>query len=67
MERVIQAHAMVENQLRHSYAASNSIPCYVDAEEVSNLIYFPCSDYRKNISGQVIGVDGFTETLHPRK
>lgn len=25
-----------------------------------------CSDYGRHISGQIIGVDGHTETLYPR-
>ena len=70
MERVIQAHAKSEGlepeEVRYSYAIGTSMQCYVDPEEVSNLICFLCSDYGKHISGQIVGVDGFTETLYPR-
>ena len=31
-----------------------------------DLICFLCSDLAKHISGQIIGVDGNTETLYPR-
>ena len=40
--------------------------CYVDPKEISDLIAFLASDYGRHISGQVIGVDGNTETLWPR-
>ena len=36
------------------------------AEEIADTICFLCSDYGRHISGQIIGVDGNTETLYPR-
>jgi len=70
MERIVQAHAKAEGlepeQVRHSYAIGTSMQCHVDPEEISNLICFLCSEHGKHISGQIIGVDGFTETLYPR-
>jgi len=70
MERIIEAHAEAENldpeQVRHQYAIGTSMHCYVDPEEISQLICFLCSDFAKHISGQIIGVDGHTETLYPR-
>ena len=39
---------------------------YGAAEEIADLIVFLCSDYGRHISGQIIGVDGNTETLYPR-
>ena len=35
-------------------------------EEIADLIVYLCSDYARHISGQIIGVDGNTETLYPR-
>ena len=40
--------------------------CCVDPQEISDLIAFLVSDYGRHISGQIVGVDGNTETLHPR-
>ena len=37
--------------------------CYVDPQEISDLIAYLVSDFRRHISGQIIGVDGNTETL----
>ena len=70
MDRVINAHAAAEgiepDVVRRLYAIGTSMQCYVDPEEIADLIVFLCSDYGRHISGQVIGVDGHTETLYPR-
>ena len=70
MERVIAAHAETDgiepDVVRRMYAIGTSMQCYVDPEEISQLIAFLCSDWAKNISGQIVAVDGNTETLYPR-
>ncbi|MGI9608261.1 MAG: SDR family oxidoreductase [Acidimicrobiales bacterium] len=67
MERVIAGHAALEGidpeEVRRLYAIGTSMQCYVDPQEISDLIMFLVSDYGRHISGQVIGVDGNTETL----
>ena len=71
MERVIAAHAKLENldpqAVRDLYAIGTSMQCYVDPEEIAATICFLCSDYARHISGQIVGVDGHTETLYPRR
>ena len=52
--------------VRKLYAIGTSMQTYVDPEEIADLIVFLCSDYGRHISGQIIGVDGHTETLYPR-
>ena len=70
MERVINAHAETDGLdpevVRRMYAIGTSMQCYVDPEEIADLIVFLSSDYGRHISGQIIGVDGNTETLYPR-
>jgi len=70
MERVIAAHAKTDGldpeEVRRMYAIGTSMQCYVDPEEIADLIVFLSSDYGRHISGQIIGVDGNTETLYPR-
>lgn len=70
MEGVIAAHAEAEGLdpevVRRMYAIGTSMQCYVDPQEISDLIMFLVSDYGRHISGQIIGVDGNTETLYPR-
>ncbi len=70
MDRVVQGHADVEgltpDQVRALYTKGVSMQCFVEPEEIADLIVFLCSDYGRHISGQVVGVDGHTETLWPR-
>ena len=70
MERVIRDHAaadgLPEEKVRALYAIGTSMQCYVDPEEIAGLICFLASDHGRHISGQIIGVDGHTETLYPR-
>jgi len=70
MERIIASHAEAENldpeDVRRMYAIGTSMQCYVNPEEIADMICFLCSDYAKHVSGQIIGVDGNTETLYPR-
>ena len=71
MDRVVAAHAVAEDlepdEVRRMYAIGTSMQCYVDPEEIADLIVFLCSDYGRHISGQIIGVDGNTETLYARR
>ncbi len=70
MERVISAHADAENRdpesVRRQYAIGTSMQCYVNPEEIADMICFLCSDHCRHVTGQIVGVDGFTETLYPR-
>lgn len=70
MDRVVQGHAEVEGitpeQVRALYAKGVSMNCFVDPEEIAAMIVFLCSDHGSRISGQIIGIDGHTETLWPR-
>lgn len=70
MERVISAHAETDQleveTVRRMYAIGTSMQCYVDAQEIAAMICFLCSDHARHVSGQIIGVDGHTETLYPR-
>lgn len=71
MERVIKAHAEAEGldpeEVRRLYGIGVSMQCYVDPEEIADMICFLCSDYGRHVSGQIVGVDGHTETLYPRQ
>ena len=70
LERVISAHAEAEKldteTVRRMYKIGTSMQCFVDPEEIAELICFLSSDSAKHISGQIVGVDGNTETLYPR-
>lgn len=70
MDRVVAGYAArtgdSEDAIRHQYAIGTSMQCYVDPQEISDLIAYLVSDYGRHISGQIIAVDGNTETLFPR-
>ncbi len=70
MERIIAAHAQTDNidpeEVHCLYAIGTSMQCYVDPQEIADMICFLCSNYGRHVSGKIIGVDGNTETLYPR-
>jgi NAD(P)-dependent dehydrogenase (short-subunit alcohol dehydrogenase family) len=70
MDRVVAAHALAEEldpeDVRRAYAVGTSMQCFVEPEEIADLIVFLGSDHGRHISGQIIAVDGNTETLYPR-
>ena len=70
MDRVVDAHAKTTGQskdeVRRQYGLGTSMQCWIDGEEIADVIVFLCSDQARHISGQILGVDGHTETLWPR-
>ena len=67
---MVSAHAeaddLTENEVNAMYVGGTSMATYVDPEEIADMVVYLVSDRGKRISGQVIGVDGHTETLYPR-
>ena len=47
------------------YAIGTSMQCYVDAEEIADMICFLSSDYGRHVFGQIIDVDGNSEAIYP--
>lgn len=70
MDRVIAAHANADGispeAVTRMYTAGTSMETFVDAEEIADMVVYLASDHGKRVSGQVIGIDGHTETLYPR-
>jgi NAD(P)-dependent dehydrogenase (short-subunit alcohol dehydrogenase family) len=70
LDRVVAAHAkadgLAEDEVRRMYAIGTSMQCYVEPEEIADMICYLSSDYARHVSGQIIAVDGNTETLYPR-
>ena len=66
MDRVIAARAeamgLTFEEMRNEYLRKISLRRMVEAKDVANLALFLASDLARNISGQVISVDGNTET-----
>ena len=68
MKRVIQAKAeslgVKESSIQKDYESMVSLKTFVDKKDVSNMAVFLLSEEAKNISGQVMTVDGNTERMN---
>jgi NAD(P)-dependent dehydrogenase (short-subunit alcohol dehydrogenase family) len=69
MDRVIaneaQARGQDEDEVRLSYVKGVSMKTWVTAQDIANTIGFLASPAGAKISGQILAVDGHTETLAP--
>ncbi len=67
LDRVIKAEAdargVTPDQIREDYYRTSSLRTFVSADEVASMTLFLASDASAKISGQVIPLDGHTETL----
>jgi len=67
MERVIANEAIAKclskQKVREIIIEGISMRKFVTAENIAHMILFICSEAGRNINGQSLGVDGFTETL----
>lgn len=67
MDRVIaneaKARGESEEAVRQSYVTGVSMKTWVRAEDIANTLFFLASEAGQKISGQVLAVDGHTETL----
>jgi NAD(P)-dependent dehydrogenase (short-subunit alcohol dehydrogenase family) len=50
-------------KIRAGYEKQVSMQTFIDPEEIAHMILFLASPLGKHISGQVISVDGHTETM----
>lgn len=70
IERVIKAHAESDgistDAVRRMYAGGVSMMKFVDADEIADMVVYLSTDHARSISGQVIAIDGHSETLFPR-
>lgn len=67
MDRVIaneaKARNVSEDSVRQSYVSGVSMKTWVQADDIANSIFFLASEAGDKISGQVLSIDGHTETL----
>jgi NAD(P)-dependent dehydrogenase (short-subunit alcohol dehydrogenase family) len=68
MDRVIEAEAakrgVSADVVQHEYVESQSIPRFVKPSEIADMCAFLASPRASMVNGQVIAVDGNTETFH---
>ncbi|MDE0522444.1 MAG: SDR family oxidoreductase [Boseongicola sp.] len=69
MDRVVAMEAAAqgvdEDEVRRNHVASVSMKTWVTVADVAGTIHFLASDAASKISGQILAVDGHTETLAP--
>ena len=68
MKKVIQAKAkslgVTEESIKKDYESMASLKTFVDKNDISNMAVFLLSEEAKNISGQVMTIDGNTERMN---
>lgn len=69
MERVLRAEAAAHgksiDEMRRQYVRGVSLQTWVRADDVAAMALFLASDAAAKVSGQVVCIDGHTETLAP--
>ncbi|MEM6986065.1 MAG: SDR family oxidoreductase [Pseudomonadota bacterium] len=69
MERVIEAEAQArglsQDAVRDLYVQGVGMKTWVDAEDIVNTALFLASPAGNKVSGQVLSVDGYTDTICP--
>jgi NAD(P)-dependent dehydrogenase (short-subunit alcohol dehydrogenase family) len=63
IERDARSRGVTAEEIRNVYTRQSSLRTFIDAEDVANMALFLASDLSSKVSGQLIGVDGHTETL----
>jgi NAD(P)-dependent dehydrogenase (short-subunit alcohol dehydrogenase family) len=63
IEREAKALGVTESAIRTAYESQVSMGSFVDADDIAEAVAFLSSPAARYISGQVLGVDGHTETL----
>lgn len=66
MDRVIAAEAIAqgvsEDTIRENYVGQSALRTFISGKDIANTALFLCSPAGNRISGQVLSVDGYTET-----
>lgn len=67
MERVLAAESAASGvaveDIRKAYVECTSLKTWVTADDLADAILYLCSDHAKRISGQVLPVDGHSESI----
>jgi NAD(P)-dependent dehydrogenase (short-subunit alcohol dehydrogenase family) len=63
IQRDAQKKRMTPEALKDVYLRQTSLRTFIDAEDIAYKALFLCSPFGTKISGQIIGVDGHTESL----
>ena len=57
------ARGITEQEVRSAYERQVSLRTFIDPEEIANMALFIASPLAAKVTGQVLCVDGHTETM----
>lgn len=63
IERDAEARGISAEQVRDIYQSQSSMRLFVCPQDIANMVTFLASSLGKHVSGQVIAIDGHTESL----
>ena len=63
IERDAKQRGLAADTVREVYQKQTSMRVFVDAEDIGNMAVFLASDKARFVSGQIVAVDGHTESL----
>lgn len=63
IKREAETRGMTFQEVKDSYTRQVSLKTFVEKEDIGNMALFLASEFGAKLSGQVLGVDGHTETL----
>ena len=70
MEGVISNQAKAEGisqeTVRAMFTQGVSLATFIEPDEIADMVVFLCSQRGRHITGQIMAIDGGTETLYPR-
>ena len=63
IERDAEYRKIDPEKIRQAYLDQTSLKTFIDSEEIVGMVVYLLSPLAKNISGQMMVIDGHTETL----
>jgi len=57
------ARGVSVEEIREAFRQKSSLRTLIDADDIAETVLFLCSDGGARIAGQVLAVDGHTETM----
>ena len=63
IERDAEYRKIDPEKIRQAYLYQTSLKTFIDSEEIVGMVVYLLSHLVKNISGQMMVIDGHTETL----
>jgi len=63
IKRDAKYRSTTPKKIREAYLSQNSLKTFIESDEIAGMVIYLLSPVAKNISGQMLVIDGHTETL----